>query len=583
MNNDKTYFFKPRIGKNYSSGFNGLKTLVLGAYHFCWEGHASSYGCTYYEQCVRNGNSKDYDELCPIYKYRMDLYDGYYRISNSNIIEIDSYTEGERCPSYGEFTRFMTGINGRIISPEERLKFWDSVAFYNYIQHFLPEAEDFAYQERKTELDADFHAFANVIDELRPDVIYIWTDAIKDAVENNLKKIQNATFKFCKREFSGSLTIWTVTTSYSENQKHTDTNAILNEIALASKKDKMSAAKSILEIICSYRKRTNDTTIIKDMPEEITAMIKFRLQPLIFDDNFVTELTNIYQELSGLNNIANSHKDNIFRLAGKGQIYSNFYVPDACPVYGAGPEYLSLWGLARGVSIDRLPGAMMQDDIFLMWIDEGFCNPGALVEILEKVRHDGIRHLLLLMKASQSNDSFYFSPIKKSCLADSIYEADGSILINLTPDYREKIVMYPGGVRKSYRRFTQLIPSNYGYDNKRTEWFEDFLIKNKISGDDNMIPNIAVLLYNAQDDNILFVEQSADGTAKIRCVDEKSDKTALLFRDIKKASWSVDFGKYMLQYKDIQKLLNIGVKIGTITKRISDLNRKSKQPRRRQK
>lgn len=581
MNEAKTYFFKPRIGKNYSSGFNGLKTLVLGAYHFCWEGHASSYGCTYYEQCVRNGNSKDYDELCPIYKDRMDLYDGYYRISNSNIIEIDSYTEGERCPSYGEFTRFMTGINGRIISPEERLKFWDSVAFYNYIQHFLPEAEDFTYQERKNELDADFQAFANVIDGLRPDVIYIWTDAIKDAVENNLKKIQNATFKFCKREFSGSLTIWTVTTSYSENQKHTDTNAILNEIALASKKDKMSAAKTILEIICSYRNRTNDTMIIKDMPEEISAMIKSRLQPLIYDDDFVTELTNIYQELSGLNDIANSHKDNILRLAGKRQIYSNFYFPGALPVSGAGPECLTLWGLGRDIRIDKLSGAMMPGDTFLLWIDEDSRLPMTVFgEILKNIRHDGIRHLFLLMKASSANNNLYFPPIKDSCLVSSIYEADDNILIEFTPDYQSTVSLHPGETIP-YWKFSQLIPSKYNKNKRSQPWFKTFLVKNMHINDETVTKNISKLLYSAQRKNILFVEKDADEIDHIRCTNEKSKDTAQLILKIRKMSKSDIYGIYLLQYQDIQKMLNTN--LSNIYKRVHDASQKRIKTPHRQK
>ena len=214
MSGGNKYFFRPRKGENYSQGFNGLKTLVVGAYHFCWEAHAGSYGCTYYDRCVREGRSREFDDLCPIYKSRMDLYDGYYRISNSNIIEIDSYTEGERCPSYGEFTHFMTGIRGRIITMQERLDFWNSVAFYNYIQHFLPEAEDFSYQERKSVLDADFPAFMQVLEELEPDVIYIWTDAVKDAVFSNAHRLGGMGLKLMGNHSVGSMSVWEVAVSY---------------------------------------------------------------------------------------------------------------------------------------------------------------------------------------------------------------------------------------------------------------------------------------------------------------------------------------------------------------------------------
>ena len=221
MSGGTKYFFRPRKGENYSQGFNGLKTLVVGAYHFCWEAHARSYECKYYDKCVREGRSREFDDLCPIYKDRMDLYDGYYRISNSNIIEIDSYTEGERCPSYGDFTHFMTGIRGRIITQNERLDFWNSVAFYNYIQHFLPEAEDFSYHERKSVLDADFPAFMQVLEELEPDVIYIWTDAVKDAVFSNAHRLGGTRLKLMGNHSVGSMSVWEVAVSY-EVQKIPD-------------------------------------------------------------------------------------------------------------------------------------------------------------------------------------------------------------------------------------------------------------------------------------------------------------------------------------------------------------------------
>ncbi|MBO8474466.1 MAG: hypothetical protein IAB80_11390 [Bacteroidetes bacterium] len=564
MDEDRTYFFRPRVGENYSSGFNSLKTLVLGAYHFCWEAHAKSYGCTYYEQCVRAGLSKDYDELCPIYKDRMELYDGYYRISNSNIIEIDSYTEGERCPSYGEFTRFLTGICGRRISNEERVMFWNSVAFYNYIQHFLPEAEDFSYQERKSSLDSDFPAFAKVIEELRPDVIYIWTDAIKDAVESNLENLNGVSFQFCKRETAGSLTVWTAVVSYAGNRKHTDTDAFLNEFALTTKKDRMSAAEAILEAIGLCRNRKSAESIF---------------HRLKYDDDFVTELTNIYQDLSGLNSIFNSLKDNISRLKGEGILYSNFYVPDARPVSGAGPEHLSLWGLSRDVSIDNLPGAMMPDDTLLLWIDEDSRIPmTVLAGVLGNIRHDSIRHLLLLMKASHANDSLYFSPIKNSCLAESIYEVDGSILINLTPDYRETIFLYPGGARP-YQKFTHLIPSKYKKNKSPKTWFKTLLKTRMNIHDQTILDDISTLLYNAQDKNILYVETGTDGTGFIRCTDEKSADMAQLVMEIKKKSWSDKYGKSLLKYNDIQRMLNTN--IDHIGKRVYDVRQKRKSPRRR--
>ena len=46
------YFFKPRVGKDYQEGFMGLRTLVLGAYHYCWYDK-----CRYFNECVSRGRA----------------------------------------------------------------------------------------------------------------------------------------------------------------------------------------------------------------------------------------------------------------------------------------------------------------------------------------------------------------------------------------------------------------------------------------------------------------------------------------------------------------------------------------------
>ena len=101
-----------------------------------------------------------------------------------------------------------------IITQNERLDFWNSVAFYNYIQHFLPEAEDFSYQERKSVLDADFPAFMQVLEELEPDVIYIWTDAVKDAVFSNAHRLGGTRLKLMGNHSVGSMSVWEVAVAY---------------------------------------------------------------------------------------------------------------------------------------------------------------------------------------------------------------------------------------------------------------------------------------------------------------------------------------------------------------------------------
>ena len=97
------YFFRPRVGNDYQDGFMGLRTLVLGAYHYCWYDK-----CRYFKECVMEGRVADYDTICPEYERMSDR--DYYRLSNSNVIEIDSYLEGEHYPATARLpTRCSTG------------------------------------------------------------------------------------------------------------------------------------------------------------------------------------------------------------------------------------------------------------------------------------------------------------------------------------------------------------------------------------------------------------------------------------------------------------------------------------------
>ena len=87
----------------------GHRTLVLGAYHYCWYGK-----CRYFKECVVEGRVADYDTVCPEYERMSDR--DYYRLSNSNVIEIDSYLEGEHYPAIllGERGAGGLGVSGGV-------------------------------------------------------------------------------------------------------------------------------------------------------------------------------------------------------------------------------------------------------------------------------------------------------------------------------------------------------------------------------------------------------------------------------------------------------------------------------------
>ena len=131
-------FFNPRVGKDYQEGFMGHRTLVLGAYHYCWYGK-----CRYFKECVVEGRVADYDTVCPEYERMSDR--DYYRLSNSNIIEIDSYLEGEHYPAYDR---------------------WEPV----FMQ--------------------DLPAFEDVLRELRPQAVLVWTEPLRQFLDRHCASLE---------------------------------------------------------------------------------------------------------------------------------------------------------------------------------------------------------------------------------------------------------------------------------------------------------------------------------------------------------------------------------------------------------
>lgn len=568
---ERAYFFRPRIGKHYEKGFRGLRTLVLGAYHYCWESNAFRHGCTCRNDCINGRHTERLDEICPIYRNKMDLYDGYYRISSSNIIEIDSYIEGEHYPAYEAFTYYMTGLSGRLLTEVERETFWESVAFYNYLQHFLPEAQQFSYKDRKEELDADFPAFAYALKELKPSVIYIWNDAIKDAVLSNSGSLDGIQLRFCSSESVGSMTVWTAVVHYTGHDCSIDVDALLAEASVswfrnAGKKD---TARDLLQIVMSYRKHEYQPDIIKDLSGEIQENIRNNLQPVIYDDDVVTALTDIYQQASGVDRIAGLQDENIRSLTqGAGQIYSNFHYGTALPVTGTMPQWLNLWKSWHSADIGRLDTTMTADDILLIWIDSDEPWPLVLCSKVFGMMRKGGWKMLMLMKSDM--DHQYLNIFRDSGNVMAIYEVEDSLLVEFSPDFHSEVMMYPDNMCIPYNRFTMLTPSKYLKNKVSRARFWKFLNNQMKLTDAKLLNVLDKILYDAQNSGTIFAQNINDSLC-IRCEDSNSDKTVELIAKIRDAVKNYARQSNSMTYTDIQKMLNID--IPNIRKRISDLKK----------
>ena len=565
------YFFRPRVGKNYDDGFRGLKTLVVGAYHYCWESDAMKYGCTYRQACIGERRSREFDRLCPIYRDRMEQHKGYYRISKSNIIEIDSYIEGEHYPAYEAFTYYMTGLSGRLLTEAERETFWESVAFYNYLQHFLPEAQQFSYKDRKEELDDDFPAFAQALQELKPSVIYIWNDAIKDAICANSCKLEEIELKFYANQSIGSTTVWTAVAHYDGQESGQDTDALIAEASVAwfSNSGKKDTARDILQIIMAYRNHEYHPDIVRNISNEISEIIKSRLQPLIYDNDVITALTGIYQQASGLNRIAGLQDLNIRRLtAGTGTIYSNFLYGEALPVTGTIPQWLTLWKSWQAADISKLDITMTEDDVLLIWIDSEEAWPFTLCDKVFSLMRKGGWKMLMLMKSDM--DHQYLNIFRDSGNVMAIYEVEDSLLVEFSPDFHSEVMMYPDNMCIPYNRFTMLTPSKYLKNKVSRARFWKFLNNQMKLTDAKLLNVLDKILYDAQNSGTIFAQNINDSLC-IRCEDSNSNKTVELIAKIRDAVKNYARQSNSMTYTDIQKMLNID--IPNIRKRISDLKK----------
>ncbi len=182
MKNHK-YFFIPRKGVNYEKGRDGIKTLIVGIAHIC-----DVKGCEFREKCANQDSIREMDRKCPAYKDKNE----YYRLSNSNEIEITSFIEGDaRYPAYKAFTCYMLKKEDKLPT-KDREKFWESVAFTNYLQFFLDNGNQ---EGLDNQMFSDaYDAFLDVLDELQPQVIYVWNKRLGEFLKAKARKSDQIRF-----------------------------------------------------------------------------------------------------------------------------------------------------------------------------------------------------------------------------------------------------------------------------------------------------------------------------------------------------------------------------------------------------
>lgn len=147
-------FFDPWIGENYGTDqahFN-KKILILGNSHYC-------------DDCIDCGN-RDLKPECTEFTKTV----------------VKDYLDPSHVASWKKtFSTFINSMFGRSVSDLERKDFFDSVAFYNYLQ--VAAGED-AYSTGNYNFAESRHlnAFYEVLNNVEPDVVISWGSKVWDTL-----------------------------------------------------------------------------------------------------------------------------------------------------------------------------------------------------------------------------------------------------------------------------------------------------------------------------------------------------------------------------------------------------------------
>lgn len=150
-------FFDPWIGENYGTDKATFhkKILLLGNSHYC-------------EACNDCGNR--------------DLHPDCTKLTNT---VVNDYLDPSHVASWKKtFSTFINSMLGKSTSEQERKNFFDSVAFYNYLQVAAGEdaysTGNFNFAESR-----QLQAFYEVLNNVEPDVVISWGSKVWDVLPDN--------------------------------------------------------------------------------------------------------------------------------------------------------------------------------------------------------------------------------------------------------------------------------------------------------------------------------------------------------------------------------------------------------------
>lgn len=430
------YLFNPRITEEWKE----RGTLVVGINHWC-----PNEGCEHYEDCVVNCNSKEYDKNCD---WAVSEVDGtvQYDLRYTTYEAFNCYLE--HFPGYECFKEFLLYITGTqdCMEPDEQRKYWNHLAFYNYIQHFtkmsLTHTSMYGVEEALSKKeDDDFKAFLDVLHDLKPKLVIVWHKDIKNLLLRKIKEGKMPTGRNLQLvDDLGVPTKSMFRFVYNEKKSQKTDTAIIQFTKTFEQKygriGELSTEQVVLRLLRWNMFKTEEDlallTQLSVLSDDLKNMLEF-VECFAWDSDVLSYLVSRIQEQLGINQVLENVPYNILHCKND-IVYSNVQLQpygdmQVRPLVGLYPQDCSHYSLKKyeekdllaftGLSFDGLRSKTFIDENvlakgFVVYIDEEHPVSEAFFKHLfeGKLAKDG--YSMIIMKSSEENDNRYFSILKKS-------------------------------------------------------------------------------------------------------------------------------------------------------------------------
>lgn len=420
------YLFNPRITEEWKEG----GTLVVGINHWCIQK-----GCEYYEDCVLNSNSKKYDKLCRWAVSEVDdstPYDLRYTTYEAFNCYFGDFLGYE---SFKEFLLYITGTQD-CMEQDEQKKYWNHLAFYNYIQHFtkmsLTHTSMYGVEEALSKKeDDDFKAFLDVLHDLKPKLVIVWHKDIKNLL---LRKIQEGKMPTGRNlQLVDDLGIPTKSMFrfvYNEKKLQKTDTAIIQFTKTFEQKygriGELSTEQVVLRLIrWNMFKTEEDLALLTQfsvLSDDLKNMLDF-VECFAWDSDVLSYLVSQIQKQLGITPVLEKvpygilhYKDDIVYSNVQLQPYGDMQVR---PLVGLYPQDCSHYSLKKyeekdllaftGLSFDGLRSKTFIDENvlakgFVVYIDEEHPVSEAFFKHLFDGKLDKGSFSMIIMKSSEEND-----------------------------------------------------------------------------------------------------------------------------------------------------------------------------------